>query len=215
MLTVARTDTVRIFVDVPEMDSPLVEAGRAGYVSVQALPDRIVEGKVARTSWVLGANRTLHTELDLPNPNGLLRPECMPRRISCSKSGPMSMFFPLSAIVRDGKQAFCWVVKDGVAKRTPITTGLQVGADVEVTAGLKGDEQSSSVASRRTPGRATCRDREVDRTRVALSGLTAMTLAIMPVLRLVAAVRKFSAIRPCRKRPPIANRVTIVQVFPD
>ena len=70
LLTVARTDIVRIFVDVPEMDSPWVEAGRTGYVSVQALPDRIVEGKVTRTSWVLGANRTLHTELDLPNPQG-------------------------------------------------------------------------------------------------------------------------------------------------
>ena len=68
LLTVARTDMVRIFVDVPEMDSPWVEAGRTGYVNVQALPDRTVEGKVTRTSWALGANRTLRTELDLPNP---------------------------------------------------------------------------------------------------------------------------------------------------
>ena len=59
LLAVARTDVVRIFVDVPEMESPWVEAGRAGYVSVQALPDRVVEGKVTRTSWALGANRHL------------------------------------------------------------------------------------------------------------------------------------------------------------
>ena len=52
----------------------------------------------------------------------------------------MSTFFPLSAIVREGKQAFCWVVKDGRAARTPITLGLQVGTDVEVVSGLKGDE---------------------------------------------------------------------------
>ncbi len=74
LLAVARTDVVRIFVDVPEMESPWVEAGRPGYVHVQALPDRVVEGKVTRTSWVLGPNRTLRTELDLPNPEGLLRP---------------------------------------------------------------------------------------------------------------------------------------------
>jgi HlyD family secretion protein len=47
---------------------------------------------------------------------------------------------PLSAIARDGKQAYCWVVQDGLAKRRPITTGLQVGNDVEVTAGLNDDE---------------------------------------------------------------------------
>ena len=140
LLTVARTDIVRIFVDVPEMDSPWVEAGRTGYVSVQALPDRIVEGKVTRTSWVLGANRTLHTELDLPNPNGLLRPGMYATAHILLQERPDVYVLPLSAIVREGKQAFCWVVKGGQAARTPITLGLQVGNDVEVTSGLKGDE---------------------------------------------------------------------------
>ena len=141
MLTVASTDTVRVFVDVPEMDSPFVAAGRAGYVSVQALPDRIVAGKVARTSWVLGANRTLHTELDLPNPQGLLRPGMYATAHIVLEERPNVYVLPLSAIIRDGKQAFCWIVDGKVAKRTPITTGLQVGTDIEVIAGLKGDEQ--------------------------------------------------------------------------
>ena len=74
VLAVARTDLVRVFVDVPEMESPWVEAGRPASVHVQALGDRIVAGKITRTSWVLGPNRTLRTELDLPNPEGQLRP---------------------------------------------------------------------------------------------------------------------------------------------
>ena len=97
LLTVARTDIVRIFVDVPEMDSPWVEAGRTGYVSVQALPDRIVEGKVTRTSWVLGANRTLHTELDLPNPKGLLRPGMYATAHILLQERPDVYVLPLSA----------------------------------------------------------------------------------------------------------------------
>ena len=140
LLAVARTDIVRIFVDVPEMDSPRVEAGRKGYVSVQALPDRIVEGKVTRTSWVLGANRTLHTELDLPNPNGLLRPGMYATAHILLQERPDVCVLPFSAIVREGKQAFCWVAKGGQAARTPIALGLQVGNDVEVVSGLKGDE---------------------------------------------------------------------------
>ena len=149
LLAVARTDIVRIFVEVPEMDSPSVEAGRAGYVSVQALPDRIVEGKVTRTSWILGPNRTLRTELDLPNPNGLLRPGMYATAHIVLQERPDVWVLPLSAIVREGKQAFCWVVKDGQAVRTPITLGLQVGSDAEVTSGLKGDElvvQSQTAA---------------------------------------------------------------------
>jgi RND family efflux transporter MFP subunit len=140
LLAVARTDTVRIFVDVPEMDSPRVEAGRAGYVSVQALSDRIVEGKVTRTSWVLGANRTLRTELDLPNPQGLLRPGMYATAHILLQERPDVWVLPLSAIVREGKQAFCWTVRDGRAVRTSLTLGLQVGNEVEVVSGLKGAE---------------------------------------------------------------------------
>jgi RND family efflux transporter MFP subunit len=140
LLTVARSDRVRIFVDVPEMESPWVEAGRTGQVNVQALPDRIVEGKVTRTSWVLGANRTLHTELDLPNPKGLLRPGMYATAHILLQERPDVYVLPSSEIVRDGRRAFCWTVQDGRAVRTPITLGLQVGNDVEVTAGLKPDD---------------------------------------------------------------------------
>jgi RND family efflux transporter MFP subunit len=139
LLAVARTDFVRIFVDVPEMESPWVEAGRAGYVGVQAIPGRVVVGKVTRTSWVLGANRTLRTELDLPNPGGLLRPGMYATAHILLQERPDACVLPLSAIVREGQQAFCWVVKVGQAARAPITLGLRVGNDVEVTSGLKGD----------------------------------------------------------------------------
>ena len=139
LLSVARADIVRIFVDVPEMESPWVEAGRSGYVSVQALPDRIV-GKVARTSWALGANRTLRTELDLANPDGLLRPGMYATAHIVLQERPDAWVLPLSAIVREGKQAFCWTVQDGRAVRAPLSLGLQVGNEVEVVSGLKGEE---------------------------------------------------------------------------
>jgi RND family efflux transporter MFP subunit len=139
LLAVARTDIVRVFVDVPEMESPWVEAGRRGYVTVQALPDRIVEGKVTRTSWLLDTNRTLRTEIDLPNPNGLLRPGMyVTARIVLQERSDVCTL-PLAAIVREGKQTYCWVVRDGRAARIPITLGLQVENDVEVLSGLTDD----------------------------------------------------------------------------
>ena len=140
LLTVARADMVRIFVDVPEMESPWIEAGRGGSVSVQALPDRIVEGKVARTSWVLGANRTLRTELDLPNPGGLLRPGMYATASIVLQERPNVFVLPIAAIVRQGKEAFCWLAKDGKAARIAINLGLQSGNEVEVLSGLKEDD---------------------------------------------------------------------------
>ena len=149
LLAVARMDIVRIFVDVPEMEAPSVHRGQTGYVAVQALPDRIVEGAVTRTSWILSANRTLHTELDLPNPSGLLRPGMYATAHIVLQERPDVYVLPPSAIVREGKQASCWIVKDARALRIPLTLGLQVGNDVEIASGLKGDELvvQSQVAS--------------------------------------------------------------------
>jgi RND family efflux transporter MFP subunit len=141
LLTVASTDMVRIFVDVPELDSPWVESGRAGYINVQALPNRVVEAKVTRTSWGLGANRTLRTELDVPNPNCVLRPGMYATAHIVLQETPDALVVPASAVVRDGKKASCWVVSGGKAARVPIEIGLQSGNEVAVASGLNGDEQ--------------------------------------------------------------------------
>jgi RND family efflux transporter MFP subunit len=132
---------VRIFVDVPELDSPWVEPGRKGYVNVQALPDRVIEGKVTRTAWGLGANRTLRTELDIPHPDGALRPGMYATAHIVLQETPDACVVPVSAIVRDGTKSACWVVRDGKAARVPIVVGLQVGNEVAVASGLNGDEK--------------------------------------------------------------------------
>ena len=140
LVAVARADVVRIFVDVPEMDSPLVEPGSPGYVRVEALPDVAVKGKVTRTAWVSGPNRTLHTELDLPNRDGVLRPGMYATAHVVLRQRPHALVLPATAVVREGSRAYCWLVRDGRAARVPIGVGLQVDSDVEVTGGLHGDE---------------------------------------------------------------------------
>jgi multidrug efflux pump subunit AcrA (membrane-fusion protein) len=82
----------------------------------------------------------LNTELDLPNPAGVLRPGMYATVHIVLEERPHAHVLPLSAVAGEGKQAFCWVVKGRQAAQAPITLGLQVGSDVEVVSGLKGDE---------------------------------------------------------------------------
>jgi HlyD family secretion protein len=141
LLAIARTDLVRIFADVSERDSPKVEPGRKSSIHIQALPDRVVEGKVTRTSWALGANRTLHTEVDIDNRDGVLRPGMYVTTHIMLAERPNAVTVPQSVIVRDGAQTFCWVAEGGHAVRTPVVLGLAAGNDVEIRSGLKGNEQ--------------------------------------------------------------------------
>jgi multidrug efflux pump subunit AcrA (membrane-fusion protein) len=62
-------------VDVPEPDAVSVVEGMPARVCVHALKHQIIEGKVTRSSWSLDPkSRTLRVEIDLPNPQGQLRP---------------------------------------------------------------------------------------------------------------------------------------------
>lgn len=151
LFIVARGDMVRIFVDVPEMESSLVEYGAKGNILVQALRNQKIEGTVTRTSWALGPNRTLRTELDVRNRGGLLRPGMYANVEIVLKERPNAITLPLSAVIFVEKQAFCYCVENDRLVRRPIGLGLQIAQDVEVISGLNGREMvvQSQVASLR------------------------------------------------------------------
>ena len=111
-----------------------------GSVHVQALPGRTIEGTVTRTSWALGANRTLRTELDIPNPQGVLRPGMYATAEIVLQQHVNVLALPLTAVVTVDEQALCCCVEDGKIVRRPITLGLRTAQDVEVEDGLKGEE---------------------------------------------------------------------------
>ncbi|MGO9109489.1 MAG: efflux RND transporter periplasmic adaptor subunit [Thermoguttaceae bacterium] len=140
LFIVARSDTVRIFVDVPEMEAPRIELGAIASVHVQALPNQKIEGTVTRTSWALGANRTLRTELDIPNPHGVLRPGMYATAEIVLQQRPNVLALPLAAVVTVDKQALCCCVENDKIVRRPITLGLRTAQEVEVTEGLQGEE---------------------------------------------------------------------------
>ena len=132
LFEIARTDRVRIFVDVPEADAPLVKDGGPARVLVQALGDREIPGCVARSSWLLDdRTRTLRAEIDLPNADGILRPGMYATaRIPVSR--PETLTLPTSSVFLQDDQA--WVVRlvGNMAVRTPVRLGLRDRERVEV-----------------------------------------------------------------------------------
>jgi RND family efflux transporter MFP subunit len=132
LFVVVRTDRVRVFVEVPEADAVLIRDGSHGRVRVQVLNDREFTGTVAGTSRSLEpGQRTLRTEIDLPNPDGLLRPGMYVHAL-IEAQRPVAWTVPLAAVVvRDG-QTFCYRVEGGKAVRTPLRVGAREGGTVEV-----------------------------------------------------------------------------------
>jgi HlyD family secretion protein len=144
LLVVAQTEQVRVFVDVPEMEAPLVDAGDkpdSAVVRVQSLGEKGIDGKVTRTSWSLDkSNRSLRAEIDLPNADGKLRPGMYAKVDILLDQRNDVLTLPTTAIVRDGSATYCCIVESGKIDRKKIELGLRSGADVEVRSGLDANQ---------------------------------------------------------------------------
>jgi RND family efflux transporter MFP subunit len=141
LFDVARIDRVRVAVGVPEASAPLVDVGDQAEVRLQALDQRIFQGRVARISWALDQQtRTLRAEVDLENPEGTLRPGLYAYATIVAEEHPDVLTVPATAIVREEGRAYCVVVEGDRARRREVGLGLSDGTKVEVVSGLEGGE---------------------------------------------------------------------------
>ncbi len=141
LFLVVRDDIVRIIVSVPEMYAPQVNPGDRVLIRLQALAAQPLEGKVTRTSWILDAkNRTIRTEIDVPNPKATLRPGLYAYATVIVDEHPGAMTVPSTALVHEDSRTYCVVVVDGKAVRKPITVGLEDSSRSEILSGLREDD---------------------------------------------------------------------------
>lgn len=143
LLAVARTDRLRVFIDVPEPEAPLVTCGEHGdpaVVKVQALGGRECTGQVTRCSWALAStNWSLRTEIELANDAELLRPGMYATVQIVLDEREQATVLPMAAIV-PGESPSCFRVVAGKLEQRPVTLGLRAGDEVEVASGLEASD---------------------------------------------------------------------------
>ena len=100
-------------------------------------------GKVRRTSWALEpGSRTLRVEIDLPNPDGKLRPGTyVLARLTAEL--PAAWAVPVAAVGKAGDESVIYLVEGGKAVRVAVQL-------------LKGDDKVTQVRRYKRPGAADC-----------------------------------------------------------
>ena len=132
LFVLVRTDPVRVFVDVPETEATLITEGMPVTVRVQAKSDLEISGTVTRFSWALDANtRTLRVQIDLPNPDGQLRPGAFATARFVTER-PNVWMVPASTISTAEEQQFVVRVESGKGMKTPVKVGARQNGMVEV-----------------------------------------------------------------------------------
>ncbi len=151
LFTIMDLDTVRIYANVPQDDSPWVEPGKTtATVKVTELPNRSFTGLVTRSTLALDpATRSLLVEIDLPNKDHALRPGTFAEVALGLREIPQALVVPPQAVISTLKGKSIFVVEEGKAKLVPVQTGISDGHWIEITSGLHGDEDVVAVGKRR------------------------------------------------------------------
>jgi multidrug efflux pump subunit AcrA (membrane-fusion protein) len=132
LFVVVRTDPVRIFVDVPESEAPLIEENMSVVVRIQAKGDLEISARVSRLSWALDRDsRTLRVQVDLPNSNGALRPG-MFAIVRFNTERPGTWVVPASVVVTTDEQPYAVRVENGKSIKTPVKLGARQAGLVEL-----------------------------------------------------------------------------------
>ena len=142
LVRLSEESTLRLVIPVRESDVKYIHEGDPVEVRIPSA-NVTTRGKVARFSVdVNGNTRTMHTEVDVPNPNGKLVPGMYAEADITLEQNANAVVVPQLALDRSGDTASVLLVdQNNKIEKRPITMGIQTPDYVEVLSGLNVGDQ--------------------------------------------------------------------------
>ena len=135
IVSILQNDPVTAVVHVIERDYPKVRIGQQATIFTDAYPERTFVGRIVRIAPLLReTSRQARVEIEVPNPDDLLKPGMFIRAQVEFASRQDATLVPISAVVRrNDKQGVFLADPNGlVARFVPATFGIAEGQFVEV-----------------------------------------------------------------------------------
>ena len=141
LFRVASINPLRVYVNVPQVDSPWAMPGVQAYLTMPQYPSRRFPGKIVRNAEAIEqASRTLLTEVDVANPSGEILPGAYAEVHLKLPTAKSTAIIPVTSLIFRSEGLRVAVVRQGRAVMLPITLGRDFGTEVEVVSGLVGNE---------------------------------------------------------------------------
>jgi multidrug efflux pump subunit AcrA (membrane-fusion protein) len=129
---------LEVVMDIAERHIGTVGVGTKAQMTFKAFPGEVFEAEVTRLSPVLNpATRTLEITLKVQDPDRKVKSGMFPSVVLNTERLEQVVAIPRSALLYSGSQAYVFTVgSNGLAKKNLVEVGLQVGDQVQITAGL-------------------------------------------------------------------------------
>jgi RND family efflux transporter MFP subunit len=146
VVTIVRTNPLRIRIDVPEQAIPEVKVGQSVSIATSAWPDKNFAGRVARIAPNVSAtSRTMTVEAEIENNSNALKPgQFATVRILQERAEP-AVLIPARAVMNQAGVNRVYVIKDGHAEQRLVQTGQTEGDLIEIKNGIAADEQVATT----------------------------------------------------------------------
>ncbi len=141
LMTLVKSNPLRLRMDVPERMAPWVKIGQIAVVEVEAFEGQTFPGKIWRVSpTVDSAKRTFVAEALIDNPSMRLKPGSYAKaRIPTDKSETI-VLLPSKAVQYVLGSNKAYIVKDGAIDAREVRVGERFENDVEILAGVTAGE---------------------------------------------------------------------------
>jgi len=138
VMNLVKINPLKLTGEVPERMAPWVKVGQAMELRVDAYPDRIITGTIARISPAVNQQtRAFPLEATVPNADGLLKPGTFARARIVSDRVDRVVAVPVAALqYRYGVNRVFLIRKDRLVGRE-VKLGDRLGDQVEVVTGLQ------------------------------------------------------------------------------
>lgn len=142
IVTIVRTNPLRLSAEVPEKLVPSVKIGQKVRIEVDAFAGRVFAGVVARISPSLSEKaRSLVAEATVDNSSGLLRPGFFARTQFTTDSIEPVVLVPFQSVVTITGLNKVYVIENGSALERQVKLGNRDGELIEILDGVKAGEK--------------------------------------------------------------------------
>ena len=141
---IADLSTLWLVADVFEQDLNLIHSGQTAKIKIDAYPDKAYQGKVTFIyPTVTPETRTAKIRVELPNPNGMLKPSMYARlEFAAGHGGPKALVVPDSALLDTGTRQLVLVRRgEGAFEPRAVKTGMRADGYIEILDGVRVGEE--------------------------------------------------------------------------
>ncbi len=134
-------DTLKVDFRVPELALSQLRDGQTLQIALDAVPDKVYEGKVVAINPLIDANgRSIVIRAQVPNKDGKLRPGMFARVRLFTSGSKDTLVVPEESLFPVGEDKYVYKVVQGKAARQKVEIGTRLEGRVEIVSGLAAED---------------------------------------------------------------------------